>query len=111
MSRFMTKPTFCLCKNKGADQLHANCAADQCVCFRCIDSAIPLLPKSEISNFLRSSVFVSDLVGNPKTGFLMTQLIYHLDLEGDVTFTFLLYACYSSFHFDVVVVLGCADNS
>ena len=30
------KPTFCICENKGANQLHSNCAADQHVCFPCI---------------------------------------------------------------------------
>ena len=37
-----------ICKNKGPDQLHSNCAANQRLCFRFIDSAIPLLPKSKI---------------------------------------------------------------
>ena len=40
----MRKPDFCICKNKGADQLHGNRAADQRLCFCYIDSAIP--PKS-----------------------------------------------------------------
>ena len=34
-----------------ADQLHSNCAADQRLCFRYIDTTIPLLSKSEISSF------------------------------------------------------------
>ena len=29
MSRAVRKPDFCLCKNKGADQLRSNCEADQ----------------------------------------------------------------------------------
>ena len=29
----MRKPTFCICENKGADQLRGNHAADQCLCF------------------------------------------------------------------------------
>ena len=37
MSCAMRKPAFCICKNKGADQLHGNRAADQRLCFRCID--------------------------------------------------------------------------
>ena len=36
-----------LCENKGADQLRGY-AADQGLCFRYIDSTIPLLCKSEI---------------------------------------------------------------
>ena len=29
----MRKPTTCICENKGADQLHSNCEADQRLCF------------------------------------------------------------------------------
>ena len=50
MSRVMRKPGFCICENKGADQLSGNCAANQHLCFRYIDSTIPLLHKSEMSN-------------------------------------------------------------
>ena len=35
----------CICENKGADELRSNCAADQHLYFRYIDSTIPLLPK------------------------------------------------------------------
>ena len=44
------KPAFCICENKNADQLCGNREADQRLCFRYIDSTIPLLPKSEISS-------------------------------------------------------------
>ena len=37
------KPAFCICEDKGADQLRCNRVADQCLCFRFIDSIIPLL--------------------------------------------------------------------
>ena len=47
----MRKPVFCICENKGSDQLWGNRATDQRLQFRFIDSAIPLLPKSEISSF------------------------------------------------------------
>ena len=50
MSLVMKKPDFCLCENKDADQLHSNCEADQRLCFRYLDSTIPLLSKSEISS-------------------------------------------------------------
>ena len=43
------KPMFCTCENKDADQLRGNREADQRLCFRYIDSTIPLLSKSEIS--------------------------------------------------------------
>ena len=49
-SRVMRKPTFCICENKDADQLRGNREADQRLCFRYIDSTIPLLSKSEISS-------------------------------------------------------------
>ena len=52
MSRFMRKPTFCICENKDADQLCGTRKADQRLCFRYIDSSIPLLSKSEISSLL-----------------------------------------------------------
>ena len=51
MSRLMGKPTICIGENKGADQLRSNCEADQRLCFRYLDSTIPLLLKSEISSF------------------------------------------------------------
>ena len=63
-----------MCGNKGADQLRINCAADQRLCFRYIDSTIPLLPKSKISSFLAifsncAARFMSDLVGTPEDMF------------------------------------------
>ena len=50
MSCVMRKPTLCICENKEADQLRGNRKADQRLCFRYIDSTIPLLSKSEISS-------------------------------------------------------------
>ena len=75
----MRKPAFCICENKCADQLRSNCAADQRLCFRHIDRTIPLLPKSETSSILSSSVAAHpDLCRTwskpPNTGFLMTRL-------------------------------------
>ena len=77
----MRKPAFSICKNKGADQLLSNCAADQRLCFRHIDSTIPLVPKSETSSLWPSSVVVQPglcwtWMETPKTGFLMTQFNY-----------------------------------
>ena len=54
----MRKQTFCICENKEADQLRGNREADQGLCFRYIDSTIPLLSKSEISSLKPSSVAV-----------------------------------------------------
>ena len=80
MSLVMRKPDFCICKNKDADQLRGNREADQRLCFRYMDSTIPLLSKSEISSLWPSSVAVQPgLCGTwsetPKTGFLRTRLI------------------------------------
>ena len=79
MSRVVRKPAFCICENKDADQLRGNRKADQRLCFRYVDSIIPLLHKSEISSLQPSSVAVQpDLCRTwsetPKTGFLTTRL-------------------------------------
>ena len=50
LSLVMRKPVFCICENKDADQLRGNREADQRLCFRYIDSTIPLLSKSEVSS-------------------------------------------------------------
>ena len=42
--------SFCICKNKDTDQLCGKCTADQCLCFRFMDSSIPLLHISRISS-------------------------------------------------------------
>ena len=47
----MIKQYFCLCENKGADQLRSNCEADQRLCFRYTDS-IFLNPKFPVSSHL-----------------------------------------------------------
>ena len=80
MSRIVRKPDFCLCENKGADQLRSNCEADQRLCFRHSDSTISLLPKSEISSFLPFSETAQTGLcrtwsETPKTGFLASWLI------------------------------------
>ena len=58
MSRLMRKSTFCICKIKDADQLRGNHKADQRLCFRCMDSTIPLLSKSKFSSLQPSSGLV-----------------------------------------------------
>ena len=58
LSRVMRKPTFYICENKDADQLRGNREADQRLCFRYIDSTIPLLSKSKISSLEPSSMAV-----------------------------------------------------
>ena len=48
MNCVIRKQTFSIC-DKGADQLHSNCKADQPICFCYTDSTIPLLSESKIS--------------------------------------------------------------
>ena len=70
----MRKPDFCLCENKGADQLRSNCEADQRLYFRYSDSTILLLLIAKTFKPLAcfcvcTGRFVSDLVGNPEDRF------------------------------------------
>ena len=79
--RKVRKHAFCICENNGADQLRANRAADQRLCFHYMDSTIPLLPKSEISSLQQSSVAVQPGLcwtwsKALRTGFVVTRLIY-----------------------------------
>ena len=75
----MRKTAFCICENKDADEPRGN--RDGSVpSFRYMDSAIPLLPKSEITSLQPSSVAVQPGLcrtwsETPKTGFLTTRLI------------------------------------
>ena len=69
-------------ENKDTDQLRGNREADQGLCFRYMDSTIPLLPKSEISSLQPSSVVVQPGLRRtwsetPKTGFLTMRLILY----------------------------------
>ena len=50
MSLCMRKTTICIGENKAADQLRGNREADQRLCFRYMDSTIPLLLKYKISS-------------------------------------------------------------
>ena len=50
--------SYCICENKGIDQLCSNCTADQHLCFGYIARIIPLLPQSKISSLWPSSIFV-----------------------------------------------------
>ena len=49
-SRLMRKLTICICETKDPDQLRSNREADQHLCFRYIDSTMPLLSRSKISS-------------------------------------------------------------
>ena len=79
----MRKPDFCICENKHADQLRGNREADQRLCFRYMDSTIPLLSKSEISILQPSSVAVQPGLCRTwsetlKTGFLTSRLKWNI---------------------------------
>ena len=90
MNHVMRKPHFCLCENKGADQLCSYCTADQRLCSYCTadqrlcfchsDSTTSLLPNSKISSFQPASETVQAslcLTGSEtqKTNFLTSLLI------------------------------------
>ena len=71
LSKVVRKPLFCICENKGADQLRGNHAADQHLRFHYIDPSA-----SKIQNLKPLAVFcdctaqfVSDIVGNPEDKF------------------------------------------
>ena len=73
------KTAFCICENKDTDQLLGN-RDGSAPSFCYTDSAIPLLPKSEITGIQPSSVAVQPGLcrtwsETPKTGFLTTRLI------------------------------------
>ena len=76
----MTKRDYCLCENKGADQLRSNCEADQRLCFCYSDTTVLfyLNLKFQASSCPSacSGRFVSDLFGNHIVGFPTRQLIY-----------------------------------
>ena len=78
MSCVMRKLDFCLCENKGADQL---CS----ICFRYTDSTIPLLLKSNVELLAIfcgcTDEFVSDLVENPKDQFSRVTAHMHIKRE------------------------------
>ena len=53
----MRKLTFCICENKGADQLRGNLEADQCLCFRYIVQSLNFLnPKFQASSHSLNSL-------------------------------------------------------
>ena len=64
----MRKPAFCKCEDKDTDQRRGKCAADRCLCFRYIDSTIPLLTALAIFCDC-TGWFVSNLVGNSEDRF------------------------------------------
>ena len=70
----MGKPTICICENKDADQLRGNRKAYQRLCFRYMDSTLPIHLKYEISSFLPA--FVTVQVGLWRTCSETTLLVF-----------------------------------
>ena len=81
LSRVMRKPTICICQNKDADQLRGNREADQRLCFRYLDSTIPLLSKSKVSSFWPSPVAVQP--GLYQTWLRGYKTFFHSQLSWD----------------------------
>ena len=78
----MRKQTFCICENKGADQLRSHCEADQCICFRYMDSMIPLLSTSKNSSLLPCSVLLQLILWHqpvPKPQCLLSHDVAHMN--------------------------------
>ena len=71
----MRKQAIRICENKDADQLRGNREADQRLCFRYMDSTIPLLSKSKISRLQPSSVLVQ--LGLCQTWSETILLVFH----------------------------------
>ena len=71
VSSAMRKPDFCLCENKGANQLCCICTADQRLCFCYSDSTISLHPNFKLlaTFYICTGRFVLDLVRNPEDRF------------------------------------------
>ena len=91
----MRKRDFCLCENKGADQLRGNREADQRLCFRYSDSTIPLLLKSDFKLLAffcdYTGRFMSDLVGNPEDRFSRVAAQF-ISLMNEWERTFLMFS-------------------
>ena len=85
----MRKPTFCICENKDADQLRGNREADQRLCFRYIDSTIPL-SKSEISSQYPSSVTAQP--GLCRTRSETRMLVFSRRGSSNLLYKFLLFS-------------------
>ena len=88
LSRSVRKRDYCLCENKGADQLRSNCEADQRLCFRYTDSTNPFLLKSGIVLACFSDCtgrFVLDLVGNTEDRFSRVTAHFSLYIGRRIT--------------------------
>ena len=84
----MRKPDFCLCENKGADQLRSNCETDQRLYFHYKDITIPPFYKS-----------VSDLVANPEDRFSHIAAQMNLDNKNQAKLTDSIFSLFDSVHY------------
>ena len=81
----MRKPVYAKCKQQRCRSACASAQSDQHLCFRCLDSIIPLVSISEIPSLCLASVAAQACLSltrskTPKTGFLVTRLNYQSSL-------------------------------
>ena len=79
----MRKPVFATCEQQRRRSACASAQSEQHLCFRCLDSIIPLVSISEISSLYLASVAAEaglclTLSQTSKTGFLVTRLNFYL---------------------------------
>ena len=91
MSHVVRKPVFAICEQQRRRLACASAQSDQHLCFRCLDSIIPLVSISENASLHLVSVTVQTSLSpwsqTPKTGFLVMRLIckrktYHSSEDG-----------------------------
>ena len=70
----LRKPTFCICVDRDADRLRGGREAGRRLCFRYIDSTVPLLAKCKISGLW--SYFVAARPGLCRTGLEAGSLVF-----------------------------------
>ena len=80
MSHIMRKPVYSICEKQRCRSACTSAQSDQHLCFRCLDSIIPLVSITEISSLYLASVAAQaglSLPGSkiPKTDFLVKSLI------------------------------------
>ena len=81
MSRDARKTAFCMCENRGADQLRGNRKDDQRLCFHYTDNIMTLYPKYDIPSLWPFSFSEQPSLCQTgseilKTGFLASRLKY-----------------------------------
>ena len=81
MSHVTREPVFAICEQQRCRSACASAKSDQRLCFRCLDSVIPLVSISEISSLSLASLAAQAGLcltwsQTPKTGFLGTRLLW-----------------------------------